>query len=269
MYKIAKPKFKFEIFLNDSKVANFHKSNQQRVVCFADSYEVSSDGSITFYQTALFNVNNEEKRLKIPVHSYANGKWEAISLLDDNNHYVIFSYRGSTNNNLVSEINDSNVNQETYTENPGPVHSRGHSYPTHFSSPSTMPGISSNPQEFKNLKNEWLEKNIKEYVKANDIFTVSKFLTSIKNDPQLKQFKPTEDDINWCASGLLREKKVVARKFSDINTQKTLSLILPDIMKRQWQGKMSPILEVLQDKEETKNTSAVDLSVWMINNNVV
>jgi hypothetical protein len=38
-------------------------------------------------------------------------------------------------------------------------------------------------------------------------------------------------------------------------------------MKRQWEGKMAPILQILQEREETKNATAIDLAVWMVQNN--
>jgi hypothetical protein len=38
-------------------------------------------------------------------------------------------------------------------------------------------------------------------------------------------------------------------------------------MKRLWDGKMTPILTTLQEKEETKDANAIDLAVWMAKNN--
>ena len=60
----------------------------------------------------------------------------------------------------------------------------------------------------------------------------------------------------------------MVKKFFDPIIQKNISLILPDIMKLHWDGKMIPILQILQDKEESKNATAIDLSVWMVQNNI-
>jgi hypothetical protein len=133
----------------------------------------------------------------------------------------------------------------------------------------SMPGISqmNNPQEFKRLKNELIEKHLKDYSKAKDKFDVDEFISYMNKEANGKTFKITDIDVIWVASTLIRSRQVLGRKFSDPVTQKTLGLILPDIMRRQWNGKMNPILEVLQEREETKNVNAIDLAVWMAQNN--
>jgi hypothetical protein len=92
-------------------------------------------------------------------------------------------------------------------------------------------------------------------------------MNSISNDPQLKTFKPTESDITWTAAALIQNRMVLNRKFSNPIIQKQFDLILPSIMKRLWDGKMTPILTTLQEKEETKDANAIDLAVWMARNN--
>jgi hypothetical protein len=133
----------------------------------------------------------------------------------------------------------------------------------------SMPGISqmNNPQEFKKLKNELIEKHLKEYSKAKDKFDIDEFINYMNKEANGRTFKITDIDVIWVASTLIRSRQVLGRKFSDPVTQKTLGLVLPDIMRRQWNGKMNPILEVLQEREETKNVNAIDLAVWMAQNN--
>lgn len=274
MYQINKPKLRFEVFLNENgKNGTFIK----RVQCFADSYEVNQ-GCITFYQTA----KREEQRIKIPVLTYPAGKWEAIALVDDNNFYPVFNqYNPNTLNYGTDGANPTDENdQENVTsgssENFGNMPSQSkstvssgglpqYSTPTGFN--NNMPGVN-NPQEFKKAKTEWLEKALKNYMRDADKFHMPIFIKNLQKDSSLfRQYKPTETDIEWAVASLLREKALPGRKFSSPEIQKSLNLTLPDIMKRQWNGKMAPILDILYEKEETKNVTAIDFAVWMSQNN--
>ena len=71
------------------------------------------------------------------------------------------------------------------------------------------------------------------------------------------------------AAKIIKSKIVVSRKFYNEEIQQALNLYLPGIMKRHWNGSISPILEVLAERDETKLTNAIDLSVWMVQNNFV
>ena len=271
MYPLAKPKLKFELFLVDnSKSGSFHKNQNNRVICFADSYEVSNDGSVTFYQTA----KTDDKRLRVPVLTYPNGKWEAVSLLDDNNYYPVFNSSGAQlHNNVQSPPIYKQDKSETVHELEE-HEQHNHSQSVHGSNTGmpnvnmNMPGISNNPQEYKKAKNEWVEKILKEYVKSVDIFKTSEFISFIQKDSSFRQFRPGETDIEWSAATLIKERQVVARKFFEPLIQKKIGLILPGLMKRQWAGKMAPILESLTDREEAKNATAIDLAVWMAQNGI-
>ena len=277
MYQLLKPKFKFELFLSEgSKNGSFYKNQNQRVLCFADTYEVH-DGSVTFFQSAK---TSSDKFIRIPVLSYPSGKWEALALVDDNSCYPVFNYSsqasisyadasGNKTEEQDSSANSSDNSEPAQQRNPlGGTYTPGQGHNNNLAGiNNNMPGIN-NPQEFKKAKNDWLEKSIKDYVKTVEIFKIADFIKHLQKDNIAKQYKPTETDIDWTASSLIRDRMVVSRKFSEISIQKTLSLILPDIMKRQWNGKMAIILEILHAKEEAKNVTAIDLAVWMAQNNV-
>jgi len=269
MYNLEKPKLKFELFLVDnSNSGNYHRNKNNRVICFADNYTISNDGSVTFYQS----IKAQDRRVSIPVLTYPTGKWEAVSLVDDNNYYPVFNGSGaqlptsqkpvSYKQNSPEEVVHDLEEPEQYTRS---IRGTGTESPVLN---MNMPGISNNPQEFKKAKNEWLEKAIKDYVKNVDNFKVFEFISRLPKDSQFKQFKPTEADIEWSVSSLIRDRQLAARKFIDPIIQKNIGLILPDLMKRQWQGKMSPILESLTDREEAKNATAIDLAVWMAQNGI-
>jgi hypothetical protein len=274
------------------------------VICYADTYEIKEDGSIVFYQTIQ---TQDSKRFKVPVLSYPSGKWDACVLLDDSNEFPVFKGYARQNNqqnfNAQPDSNQNSSNSSSSDEEYGsqstdtttdeltqlndnfaqsvdnkvyltsPVqHNQHQTMPMQPYGANTglgMPGITNtnNPQEFKKQKEDWLENEIKQYTKDIALFTIPEFLTSISKKPQNKTYKISESDVVWASSKLIRNKAIISRKFAEPNMQKTLSLILPDIMKRQWDGKMAPILQILQEKEETKNTTAIDLAVWMVQNN--
>ncbi len=296
MFHFLHPKFRFGLFVLDTSKSNFYKNNQNQnnshlpVICYADTYEIKEDGSIVFYQTIK---TEDDKKFKIPVLSYPHGKWEACVLLDDQNDFPVFKgshqYYKQANNNH-QQMNEDNLDFSSTNEDEASSISQNFAksiQEKNFQSPnishqqhilgqsnlhttgSGMPGFNNlNPQEFKKQKEEWIESEIKSYVKEiEDSFEVSQFLSSLHKKPQNKTYKVTDTDIVWSAAKLIRAKAVMSRQFSDSNTQKTLSLILPDIMKRQWDGKMAPILQILQEREETKNVNAIDLAVWMVQNN--
>lgn len=266
--QMSKPRFKYELFLNHHKS---YKNTQQKVFCFADIYEISLDGTITFFHT----MKSEDKKIKIPVLSYPKGKWEGVVLVDDSTQsYPVFNISSSSSIQMQFESDESeshtdNEKQQERSDNYFSNKRTGYQSTTqHSINNGMLPGVQQNLQDYKQDKKEWLEKHIKDYVKSQDHFKTEDFLKSILRDSEFRIFKPDDSDVEWAASTVIREKNVPTRKFSDPLTQKELQLCLPDIMKRQWSGKMSPILEVLQQREETKNVNSIDLSVWMVNNNI-
>lgn len=315
MYQFCQPKFKFGLFVVDNSKTYFHKGQQAQnvghapVICYADTYEIKEDGSIIFYQTIK---TADEKKFKVPVLSYPNGKWDACVLLDDSNEFPVFKGYARQNHhnfhnthnqgdNSSPNFDSSSSSEESYGVQPteasadelsqlndnfaqsidNKVYLTSHvqhqqhqtmqmqMQPYGGNTGLGMPGITNNnnPQEFKKQKEEWLENEIKQYTKDINLFVISEFLSSISKKPQNKTYKNTESDVVWACSKLIRSKTIISRKFAEPNIQKNLSLILPDIMKRQWDGKMAPILQILQEKEETKNITAIDLAVWMVQNN--
>ena len=283
--QLIKPRLKFGIYLVENAKFNSQKSASQPHLCFAETYEIQPDGSIIFYQIG----KADDKKVKVPVLSYPHGKWEACVLIDDNNDFPVFNQKASYIR--PTQSNSSHAHQESHQrEQPFsmPIHQMNQSKTVESSDDLTsldqafsnvnsgfnstpasygnIPGINNN-QDFKKQKEAWLENEIKSYAKNNDLFLVEDFLDYLKSNPEYKTYKPQESETIWSCSKLIRAKQVMSKKFFDMQLQKTLNLILPDIMKRQWDGKMAPILQVLQDREDTKNATAIDLAVWMVQNN--
>lgn len=240
MFSYLPSKFKFALFVNNNET--------DKLVCYADSYEIKEDGSIIFYKT----VKSEDKKFKIPVLAYPQGKWEYCILIDENEEYPIFNNKHKKSNiDTLENVNDKNGSHNM----------------THKSDVIENNFIKNNDSlnQIDDSKS-YLEKFIKNYI--NDLeeenFVLDKFLVKLK---EKNQNSYDEEEIIWEISKMIRNKTIMSSIFYDNHMQKTLSLILPDIMKRQWEGKISPILEILQDKEETKNVTVIDLSVWMVKNN--
>lgn len=268
MSQLISPRFKFALYFVDSKnQQNRYNNNQQYTICYADSYEISTSGAIIFYQIFM---GDDGKKFKIPVLSYPSGKWEGCVLLDSNHEFPVFKHSSSNIiQNETEKLLDTEHQENSDNSNANSTNNGNLLQQIAQSLNIQMPGIQNvnNPQEYKKQKEDWLENEIKQYVKNEEFFDTHKFLHFLQKNSQFKHFKPTETDVLWSCSKLIRNKNVISRKFYEPNIQKTLSLILPDIMKRQWDGKMAPILQTLQEREETKNVNAIDLAVWMSQNN--
>jgi len=257
--QFQKPKFRYAVYLENSSQL---KHKEKPLICFADSYEITGDGSITFYQTAK---GTDDKRFKIPTLTYPSKAWEACVLIV-NNQYPVFNH-----NVQASQFGNSHSNSNNQEHTPVIDSCLGTNISTdtqeHFHNMQNMPGVN-NFNDYKHQKEEWLAQDIKNYLKHNELFKLEEYTAAIKNSNQYKQYKPNESDIVWACSKIIRSKQVMVKKFFDPIIQKNISLILPDIMKLHWDGKMIPILQILQDKEESKNATAIDLSVWMVQNNI-
>lgn len=241
--------FKYQIISNDLKTNKISS-----VFCFADGYDVNQDGSISFY--SLFSNPKTSKNIKLTTLTYPAGKWEACVLCDNNNNYYIFS-DPNKHDNIASNPNLNTNSQQNLHQQP------------HLSAQQLSSMLNGNNNDYKKQKDEWIEKIIKDYIRNIDNFDLSHFQNYLASFPENKTLKPTEVDIQWLISKLIRDKILLSRKFNNPIIQKELNLILPDIMRRQWDGKMAPILQVLRDKEETKNVSPIDMAVWMSSNNFI
>jgi hypothetical protein len=274
MYQLLPAKFRFALFLIEQSSYRNNTTVGEPTICYADTYDIKDDGSIIFYQTGISPAEN--KRVKIPVAVYPHGKWEACILINDQDQYPIF--QNNTPNTHVNhgknqEVKPAIIQQEhiqATIDNEDELDSLTNLFDNKPiaqvtpQQPLINSSIQPNSPEFKKLKTEFLEVQIKEYIKQNAHFHLNEFEDFLSHNHQFEIFKINETDILWTASTLIRDKLVLARKFSDPLIQKTLALILPDIMRRQWTGKIGPIIQILTDREETKYVNAIDLAVWMI-----
>lgn len=279
MYQILTPKFRFALYVSPGQ-KHLKIEPGKPLICFADSYEIKEDGSIVFYQTG----ENQEKKFKLPVLTYPHGKWDCCLLLDDENEHPVFQGEFSIPEVIYTDQEPPEEQEEQ--SNPFTNGTHPNTEDLNFDDLDAMvenvpdPAIAkaneqlqkiiaaqNNPTVLRKLKIEWLEDSIKAYCKEQVSFNVEEFLDFISEKPQNDFFHITDMEIIWAASNLILDKMILTKKFSNELTQKNLALILPPIMQRQWDGKMAPILEVLEDREETKYVNAIDLAVWMVQHN--
>ena len=196
----------------------------------AESYEIQQDGAIVFIRLEVKMTNI----LKVPVLAYPKKENGKLILLDDNNEYPVFSNSSNfsapqvptqnVNSPVVSNnsYNSQSVQQTNNQQNNNSNHNIGelsdldelndftnsvtnHSQSNNTGFPSSNPAMihrvsqMNNPQEFKKMKTEWLEKAIMDYTKNQD-FNVISFMKYLSNDSQLKTFKPSENDVVWTAA---------------------------------------------------------------------
>lgn len=280
MYQILTPKFRFGLFLSSNQ-KSFDVNVGEPLICFADSYEIKEDGSIAFYQTAQLR---DDKKFKIPVLSFANKQWEACVFLDEESQYPVFQGDAPQTLDQQEPPEPEEEEEEEYTppaitlnkpvqqeekssldELDDMLGDNNEDEETEFL--KNLAAVQNNPKEFKAMKIEWIEKSVKEYIKNKDLFNLQEMLSILSKDFKNEYFRIDAEDIIWTTANLIIDKMLLARKFADISQQKMLALILPGIMRRQWDGKMAPILEILEEREESQNTNAIDLAVWIVQNN--
>jgi hypothetical protein len=269
--KFRSPKFRFAIFLKEFNKENPFENEDDYVVCFADNYEIQQDGVLVLFQTLE---GSDNKVFKMPVLMYPNGKWNSCFLVDDKNRPFVFNNKPKEVKPIekdkvkpkVEKINPQKLVTELDLENEIKAVSAS---TEPVSSSVKMVSISNNPIEFKKQKEKWLEEHILIFIKDIELFNLEDFIEYLEQQEQFETFQILEEDILWVAAKIIKSKIVVSRKFYNEEIQQALNLYLPGIMKRHWNGSISPILEVLAERDETKLTNAIDLSVWMVQNNFV
>ena len=252
--KFNTPRFNFKLFLTEGK--------EKEVICTAETYEITPDGSITFFHICELD---DGKKIKMPALTYPNGKWLCCAIMTPDHKLPAFD-----KNNHSMDFHFTQKQEHSQEQTTDPQIKQQQNNPTH--TPTNVPGVNSRTdfEVFKKQKNDFVETQIKEFSKTVNQFVIDECIDFITKNPDHKQFgKITESDVIWTTSTLIRNKMILSKKFSNDEIQNKLRLMMPDIMRRHWAGKVGPIIQVLKEKEETKNATAIDVAVWMIKNNFV
>lgn len=107
-----------------------------------------------------------------------------------------------------------------------------------------------------------IESELKRYITGVASFDIDLFMKHL----QSTGVGAKETEVQWAVSGLLKKKQIQIQKFLQPDKIKTLDIHAQNLVRRQWDGKIKNIYDVLKDREETKNVSIIDLTVWLLKN---
>lgn len=279
MIKLSPPQFEYILTIYEKQANPYNKSDiKDKLVtttCKADIYEVGESGDITFYiigQDIISEDPKDIKRIKIPILSYAKDMWN-ICVLSVNGKNIAFDNTLSNNsahhqisNDAIEHESNSNSSQTT-TMAPGVTYNNNRN---NQQSNNYIPGVNPNSnismQELSRRKQSFIEAELKEYIKNEEIFNQDKFLAIIKKKEIEKDLFITEIDLSWTILKILRSRVLAYKKFTDEETIKLLDLHLPRLFKTHGTSKIQPILDMLKNQSETQHVSIIEVGAWMAKN---
>lgn len=281
----TKPQFKYLLILKAEPVSagNSYGNNKYpnktveqnlQIHVLADAFEVKENGSIVFFQigrSAEVKTVEGAKPLKIQVAAYAAHKWENCLLMNqDSLSYTAFSSQSVFRTNVNSNVTTS-VAPMQQPDTSGAERSSNPPWDMDESKGS-VPGFQNAANlDYRKVKNDFVEKEIRRFLIDNEKFTLNGFnnhlMLANKNLPT--KISVSDNDIQWNISQLIKRRAIPTQKFTNNESRQILDLMLPAILKRHWGSdqKMGTILEILRDRDDTKNVSLIDLAVWLALNN--
>lgn len=292
----AKPQLRYLVSLSVplSNQNTRQKPEPNKVTIYADGFEIKEDGSLVFYQVS----NKENKLVKISVLAYPNGKWETCLLLNSQGNFAAFCTQSSFSNTALGSISSSVPTHSASSQDnsslapwedsydnsaqtsPTPTQ-YGQSMPSEYIDTGANNGINNNLNipgmpsvvDMRKVKADVIEQEIKRFLQENadsdSDFSVSSFIRFASPSARAQKITLTESDVQWTLVSLLRRGKITARKFLPLETRNLLDMYLPAVLKRHWSGaqsKLASILEILQERDETKNITQLDLAAWLAAN---
>lgn len=266
---ILKPAFKFALVLKQEQKSNI-KDNSQ-IIVFADGFDVKENGTIVFYQ-----VLQDNQKRKISVAAYSADKWENCLLFNLNNGFCAFSGNSQINDlhiyqtkNVLSDndsaSDDLDLLQNSFNEDKSK--NLNHVNSNYQNQNISIPGFSNNQNnDYRELKNSIIEKEIKKYIAENSAFDQEQFILILNKAALASQIKIDEDSCFWSIANLIKKDKISLQKFLITERKNILDMHLKSILSRHWSGpdtKLTSIFKILQDRDETKEITIVDLVAWL------
>lgn len=280
MIKLSSPQFEYIITIYEQQSNPYNKSELKdklvTTICKADIYEVGESGDITFYvigQDIVSEDPKDIKRIKIPILSYPKGMWN-ICVLSVNGKNIAFDSK-IANNTTFSQLNNDTNEHEGNQNSSQTITNMGqgvtYNNKNNQQQPSNyIPGMNPNSNvdinEINRRKQSFLESELREYIKHEEIFNQDKFMSIIKKKENEKDLFFTETDISWIILKILRNRSIAYKKFTDEDTIKLLDLHLPRLFKTHGTSKIQPILDMLKNQRETQHVSIIELGAWMAKN---
>lgn len=121
-------------------------------------------------------------------------------------------------------------------------------------------------KELKEKKKKFIIEGLTSYLKVIELFRFEQFHTYLKTQDEYQSLSIKEHEIYWEVSQLILEQGISPRKFIKEKLQKHISLILPGIMKKHWDGSIITILEIAKGHNEIKEITLIDLAIWLAQN---
>ena len=250
-FELLSPKFKFIVsFSQNDALPDMYGLKNSMLDVFAEGYEVKEGGSATFYQ--VFKMG--DKLTKVPVFSCKN--WTSI-VLEIADSFPVLNQSADIKIERNVERVEKNDIPASFLER---VVAEKTSHTDVAAEHSTTEQQATTPGASKKAKEEALEAFLVSYLKTVNNFSLLNFMMAV--DGQLP-FKVKEEDVSWAVGNILKNRIATPQKFIVREAQRVLDMHAPGIIKRHWVGKMSPIMDILQEKDETRNISQIDLAVWL------
>ena len=229
------PRFSFHLY-----VLGENGKTEVLPTIHAEAFDIK-DGAIVFYQV----MNIENKKINIPVLAYPAGSWLRCGLVEEH-EYVVFDKGVAPSVPAGGGQNVKNV------------------YPlqTHHRRENPLAPAPTFAQNNQAKNEEWANYLInfhKQHATNFDIYAFKDFLNK-------SNIRYSEADWQWAAVKLIKNSTISPRYFTDTHAQKLLDIHAKKTITSHWDGKINPILQILNEREETKNITQVDLAVWLANN---
>lgn len=208
-------------------------SNEKNInsMVYADSFEVLSGGAIVFY------VNNATNAASpVPILSLASGQWLSCALLESNNSVVHASAISDTGLPVVSQSISNHAKNQSFSESE------------------------------KKAKKVLIQSELKAFLRERSFNAIefSRYLNNIVNTRQMS-FNVNKEDIDWTIVDLLKRSEISYTKFQNSKAMAILDVYIKGPVKRHWDSKKDTqeIYKIMQEIDETRDLSPVDLGVWL------
>ena len=237
------------------------------------SIVLQNNTSNTSNNSNSYNTNNNQT----PVQTFRNAGNTGYDKYDKNNinninqaknieqnEFDEFTMFGEDYNN---NINNTNNIDNTNSNNINNIHNN-----IHFATPqNNVPGfnVNNNQTDFREIKNTIVEKEIVKYISEHSAFDQDEFFLLLKKSSNNAGVKIDEDSALWTIANMIKKDRISPKIFFLLDKKNILDMYLKSILNRHWTGpdtKLSNILKMLQERDETKEITIVDLVTWLKHN---
>lgn len=192
-----------------------------------------------------------------------------LSQLPDTSHTAKTSNKGNSSiqqdldvlNNLVEE-KEKKAKTVPITA-PKEIPSKKEEEPLNSETMRDSNGKLLTARERKIKKEKTIEATVIQYCEKFPNFNAHHLFVILSKNVKARQYNITEDDIIWTVSKMIKEAKIENKFFHNELEQKKLQHFLPPIIDTHWDGTISNLFSAIKTIEQLKNTSLIDLTIWL------